>query len=189
MKENQRIALTKRLLQEGLLRLLSKKPLEKINVTELCNESGINRATFYRHYNVPRDVLLDMELAFEEKANSLYNKENKPDIPSYFEDLMAYLYQHADLLKIFIENNSADDHILLMQKIFDRFVHETNAFSYLSHVDEESVKLITAYITGGGYHMLRQWLVDDIQKTPKEIAELILKLMNYTVTDFDAESI
>ena len=48
-KENQRITLTKKLLQEGLLRLLEVKTLDNISVTELCRESGINRATFYNH--------------------------------------------------------------------------------------------------------------------------------------------
>lgn len=57
MKDDQRIALTKRLLREGLLRLLSKTDLNKISVTQLCIESGINRATFYRHYEEPRDIL------------------------------------------------------------------------------------------------------------------------------------
>ena len=55
-KENQRIALTKKLLQEGLLRLLEVKTLDKISVTELCRESGINRATFYNHYTSPQDL-------------------------------------------------------------------------------------------------------------------------------------
>lgn len=54
MKDDQRIALTKRLLREGLLRLLSKTDLNKISVTQLCIESGINRATFYRHYEERR---------------------------------------------------------------------------------------------------------------------------------------
>ena len=35
-KENQRIALTRRLLQEGLLRLLRVEKLENISVTALC---------------------------------------------------------------------------------------------------------------------------------------------------------
>ena len=38
-KENQRIALTRRLLQEGLLRLLSHEKLEDISVTALCKEA------------------------------------------------------------------------------------------------------------------------------------------------------
>ena len=60
MKDDQRIALTKRLLREGLLRLLSKTDLNKISVTQLCIESGVNRATFYRHYEEPRDILNDI---------------------------------------------------------------------------------------------------------------------------------
>lgn len=59
-KGNQRVMLTKRLLKEGLLRLLQQKELGEINVSELCRESGINRATFYRHYNSPGDVLTEM---------------------------------------------------------------------------------------------------------------------------------
>ena len=77
MKDDQRIALTKRLLREGLLRLLSKTDLNKISVTQLCIESGINRATFYRHYEEPRDILNDIKYeifqevaAFAEKAAS-----------------------------------------------------------------------------------------------------------------------
>lgn len=62
MKDDQRIALTKRLLREGLLRLLSKTDLNKISVTQLCIESGINRATFYRHYEEPRDILNDIKV-------------------------------------------------------------------------------------------------------------------------------
>ena len=57
MKDDQRVALTKRLLKEGLFRLLQTKDISKIGVTELCRESGINRATFYRHFEQPRDIL------------------------------------------------------------------------------------------------------------------------------------
>ena len=59
-RENQRIMLTKRLLKESLLRLLERKELDKISITELCREAGINRATFYRHYEIPRDILNEL---------------------------------------------------------------------------------------------------------------------------------
>lgn len=182
MKGNQRVALTKRLLQEALIRLLEKKPLDKINVTELCNESGINRATFYRHYQVPRDVLLDMEAELSETLNTSYNIMNRRDIPSYIEELLTYLYSQSALIKVFLKNNSADDFMLLMNKMFDNFIKGKDNFTRLAGVDEDSLKLITTFITGGGCSMLHQWLVGDIQKSPKEIADLILKFLNYTVT-------
>ena len=37
------------MLKEGLLRLLKKKPLDKINIVELCSEASSNRTTFYRY--------------------------------------------------------------------------------------------------------------------------------------------
>ena len=49
--ENQRIKLTKRLLKESLLKLLTEKNIKKISVSELCQTAGINRSTFYNHYN------------------------------------------------------------------------------------------------------------------------------------------
>lgn len=83
MKDDQRIALTKRLLREGLLRLLSKTDLNKISVTQLCIESGINRATFYRHYEEPRDILNDIKyeifqevVAFAEKLHLRVTRGN-----------------------------------------------------------------------------------------------------------------
>ncbi len=36
VESNQRVVVTKRMVKEGLMRLLEKKPLEKIYITELC---------------------------------------------------------------------------------------------------------------------------------------------------------
>lgn len=63
-KENRRVTMTKRLIQEGLLRLLEKKELAAINVTELCREADVNRATFYKYYGNPNDVLAAIKEQF-----------------------------------------------------------------------------------------------------------------------------
>ena len=91
MKDDQRIALTKRLLREGLLRLFSKTDLNKISVTQLCIESGINRATFYRHYEEPRDILNDIKYeifqeveAFEEKPAKIFVVHGESDVCDSF---------------------------------------------------------------------------------------------------------
>ena len=61
-KENQRIALTKRLLKESLLQLMEEKNIQNITVSELCERSEINRSTFYNHYGCPADVLKEIEM-------------------------------------------------------------------------------------------------------------------------------
>ena len=63
-KENQRITLTKRLLQEALLLMLRDESINKISVRDLCEKAGINRTTFYNHYSCPADVLNDISQSF-----------------------------------------------------------------------------------------------------------------------------
>ena len=45
-----RAARTRERLDEAMLTLLSKQPLEEISVTEIVAEAGIGYATFFRHY-------------------------------------------------------------------------------------------------------------------------------------------
>lgn len=188
MKANQRIVLTKRLLQEALLRLMEKKPLSKITVKELCEESDINRTTFYRHYNTPRDVLIEMEVEFGNRLYASFSPVDVKDISKYTEGLMTYLYEHSVLLKIFIKNNSDDDLMRLINNMFEIVIKTKHRFADISKVDDGNLKLISTYIVGGDYFMLRHWLMDDIQKTPKEISDLFLAFMNYSATFFDTNS-
>ena len=59
-KENQRITLTKRLLQDALINLLRTTDISKISIRELCEKAGINRTTFYNHYGSQYDVLKEL---------------------------------------------------------------------------------------------------------------------------------
>ena len=72
---DRRILRTKKLLREAFTRLLQTKPLEKISVKELCDLAGINRYTFYLHYQDLRDLYTrleeDLYTTFEEKLSVL----------------------------------------------------------------------------------------------------------------------
>lgn len=61
--ENQRIKLTKR-----LLRLLAKKDIQHITVSELCDGVEINRSTLYNHYVCPAEALAKIECGLCEGA-------------------------------------------------------------------------------------------------------------------------
>ena len=39
-------------------------------------------------------------------------------------------------------------------------------------------ELLSACLAGGGYYLIRQWLMDDIPKTPQEIADIVFTFMN-----------
>ena len=175
MKNNQRVVLTKRLLHEALLRIMERKPLDKINVSELCEEAGINRTTFYRHYNIPRDILAEIQSDFTDYVQASLNVPTLQNSPyRYVEQLSTCLYDHADLVKIFIRNNSEEDIISLFDEVFLALFRENKAVINGRTLDHDEIKLVSAYMSGGGYFMLRRWLLDGIDKSPEEIARLVL---------------
>ena len=43
----------------ALISLLKKKPFDYITVSEICEEAGVNRSTFYLHYETIGDLLAE----------------------------------------------------------------------------------------------------------------------------------
>ena len=50
-----RVIFSKQQIRSSMESLLREKPLEKIQLTEVCHRAGINRSTFYRYYDSLND--------------------------------------------------------------------------------------------------------------------------------------
>ncbi|MBQ8508026.1 MAG: TetR/AcrR family transcriptional regulator [Clostridia bacterium] len=157
---------------------MNTKPLDKINVSELCNESGINRATFYRHYELPRDVLRDIE---QELIEDLHirdlNARSMQEIERFSENLLTRLYERADILKILIRNRSDEEFSNVINELYVVMYRTIHSMQGGNDLDEDSAKLLSAYTVGGVYFLLRQWLISGINKSPKEVSKLIFRFL------------
>lgn len=177
MKENQRIAITRRLLKEGLLRLLEQYPLDKISVSALCQESGINRATFYRHYTTPQDVLLEIEGEIMQRA---FPRSFRPvaleELLSHMTEICTAIHQHSRIMKILFSCNTDELMMLRFNQIYDYFLSLRRQERQLSHIDEDRARLLAAMLGGGAYFLLRRWILEDIPKSPEEIAGMLCEL-------------
>ncbi|MGN0131686.1 MAG: TetR/AcrR family transcriptional regulator [Lachnospiraceae bacterium] len=174
-KENQRIALTKRLLKESLLQLMSEKNIQNITVSELCAAAQINRSTFYNHYGCPADVLKDIEMGVINDLDRIWEKEgseNNWPLNKRAEALCSYLQENLNVSKLLFRDSdtSSEFTTLLFQASHVQYTYE-QVLSYAKNQD--SKRLIITFLTNGAYHMIRQWLLEDIPKTPKEMGDLI----------------
>lgn len=177
-KENQRIALTKRLLQEGLLRLLKEKDLDKISVTELCREAGINRATFYNHYTAPQELLADLEQTMSNEMTQLFATPcTEEEVTAQLEAICTYLKDHAAQILVLSKCHADDD----LAEVFSHLEHRYAGSTITgkpTDLDPDSIHLVSTFIHTGCYHLIREWLARDIQKSPREVAELLRTIIN-----------
>ncbi|MGN0373654.1 MAG: TetR/AcrR family transcriptional regulator [Enterocloster sp.] len=175
-KENQRIALTKRLLKESLIQLMSEKNIQKITVCELCETSGINRSTFYNHYGCPADVLKEMELDLVSDLEAIWKKnpEQYWTTDQRIEAVCSYLKEHSRPAKLLFQNSSTDSEFAeaLFQSARVMSVFEQTLSFEENPYDR---KLLLTFLTNGIYYMIRQWLLEDMPKTPYEMGQLALR--------------
>ena len=120
---------TKRALEESLKHMLLKKPLDKISISDITNDCGISRMTFYYHF---RDIYDLVEWSCEEDAaralagNKTYEtwqqgflqifeavRNNKPFIMNVYRSvsrsqLERYLYKVTYALLLNVVNEEAE---------------------------------------------------------------------------------
>ena len=182
-RENQRVVISKRMMKAGLLQLLQEKPLEQVNVSELCRQAGVNRATFYRHYDSPRAVVLDIALDMsKDLQKTLKVPECMADGEQFLEELCSYFYRRREIVKLLIRCNTDEDLAKMIREFDSAFWDMRDHVAGFRDLDEDSVRLAVTYLGYGGYYLLRQWIVEDIPKTPAQIAHLIMSMLTKDIS-------
>lgn len=77
-KDDLRVIRTKKALSEAFIELLNSKTFDEITVNELCEEAGIRRATFYKHYSDKYDFLTAYTRSLRDRFESSVWKSKKP---------------------------------------------------------------------------------------------------------------
>ncbi len=108
MKADMRVILTKRLLKGGLLRMLEKETLSKISISEHCQESDVNRATFYRHYESPSLILRDIAYEYYEQMGRIYKNTLREggDDSAGIEACMTFLLSRIAEINLLFSKNA-----------------------------------------------------------------------------------
>ena len=176
-KENQRIVLTRRLLQEGLLRLLSTQKLDQISVTALCKESGINRATFYNHYNSPQDLLDDIEARVTADLKKVIgHPQTYTDIVIHTEAVCTYFYENSRTMLILNKCHADEDINKTLYDLNRNFQIYRMDSKYTNTLGSDGIHLVSVFFYSGCFKLLLEWLKNDIPMTPKEVAHLMIRV-------------
>ena len=147
-------------------------PLEKISVSKICKEAGINRSSFYYHY---LDVF-DLNDKLVYKVNErLALKLGEADRDFLTRDNLLVYLQH-------IKDEKETYKLLLQAKIsfpiqysyepFKAFLKEKERYKDQS---EEELKLSIVYVQAGFTHLIHQWLAEDCHLPVAQLVDLFLK--------------
>ncbi len=107
-------------LTQALLKLLEKKKLSEVTVSELCNKAHLSRLSFYRNYDSIEEILKkhlsNITEGFISKTPVNYRTTPREQ---FIKELFEHLLKHRDVIELLFDNNLS----YLVKEEFD------NAFS------------------------------------------------------------
>ena len=178
-KQESKYFYTASLMDEALLLLLEEKEFDRITVKELCEKAGVNRTTFYLHYENMND-LLDETIAYINKkfTDSLASIE-VGDPRKEVLTTEKYLRPYLTLIK---ENKRAyvvvrkKENLFNTKKAFDG-LYRTVFSPALSNfgVEERDKKYVFAFYSQGTLSIIGEWIDGNCEDEIDTIIDLIMK--------------
>ncbi len=175
MNKDMRFAVTERMLREGMLRCLEAKPLSKITVSDLCRESGINRSTYYNHYDSPALILKEISFEHAEKLSSIYESRCTPrknDDRAALEACLIYIAERKAELKILFSENAENYLAGIAMEIINKKLAQ-NAVLIGDQNQCEDYLLRAATAGSAVFGFIQTWLLRDIEKTPSDLVKIL----------------
>ena len=177
-------------MDEALITLLEKKDFEYITIKEICDTAGVNRSTFYLHYENTSDLLKETTRYIIDK-HLVYYKIDKTRISLQFETckreellfitdeyLVPYLKFIKDnqrLFKVSIKQFNSFN----MNEVYGRmFEHIFNPILERFHVPEKERAYVMKFYLTGVFAIVMEWLdkncPDDMETVIRVITDCVM---------------
>ena len=174
-KMDRRVKYTRMVITSSFIELLGEKPISKISVKEICELADVNRATFYKHYADPHDLLRQVEQELIADVNVyLYGMQYgnmDSDAVNTLEKIFEYIRENAKLCSIMLSDSSD---LRFRNKIVEVVQHECiRAWSETSLVQPENAEYAFIFAAFGSVGIIQKWMNDGMKKSNREMAEMI----------------
>ena len=177
------------LMDEALLILLETKDFEFITVKEICLKAGVNRSTFYLHYENTSDLLVETIEMITKRFYESFNNENHDVFTTSKEEsifinekyLIPYLNFVKENKKIFKLIHDKPQ-LFSAQKIANQMYKDF--FSPILDkfgVEEKEKIYIFSFFTQGTLAIVLRWLANNCKEEVEEMSALIIRILNIQI--------
>ena len=190
-KVDRRVRKTRAQLRAGLARLMQKKNIREITVTELVDEVDINRSTFYLHYediyqmleSIEQEIMEEIRLSIT--SNPIEPLTSTDKAQSFLVHIFTYLEENREICKALLGPHG--DMAFVEQT--EKLVAETVFESLTNQFPKTTPDLLYTYsfCLTGLVGMLKSWLSAESPESPQYMADLTHKLFTNFTRDFYTE--
>ena len=177
------------LMNEALILLLEKKEYSFITIKEICEKAGVNRSTFYLHYETMNDLLSE---TIEYVGNKILKKFNNKVLdkqiiknsmmedlflvtPEYLLPYLEFLRENKAIYKIaFSQPNVLKEQYIISYLFKNIFEPILDKFS----VPKEEQRYMMNFYLNGMSAVMIEWIRNDCKEDIQTIEKILTKCLN-----------
>jgi AcrR family transcriptional regulator len=172
-------------MDEAFLELIEKKDFAYITVKEICEKAGVNRSTFYLHYETVDDLLEECSrhiidrfvefmpydtVEFLKKLQERPLKELYLITPEYLTPYLTYIKEHRRIFRTTVEQAST---LRMNDAYTDLNRHILTPILNRFRVPPEDQKYMMSFYINGIMAIISEWLKDDCREPIEHIISVI----------------
>ena len=170
-RKNSHYQFTHDLIKQTMARLLEKNELKDITVKKLCLTAGINRSTFYAHYETLYDLWADIDSLLREEHIHEFDKANV-HFSNYmsregFRVALDFVYRYRHFYRGYLEHISSSEYI---EAMFNEIMGEG-----ADPAAENRIAALYRYIytLSGAVKVVERWLKNGCRESSEDMAEIL----------------
>lgn len=171
---------TKESLGNALKKMLTIKPIDKITIKDLVEECGVNRQTFYYHFDDVYDLL---EWVFEEDANRVLPDEIRYD--EWREHVLMFFKYLKDNRSFVINVYNSQNRSYLLRYFKRRLHYCIHGFAVIvaesRNVSWSDLEYVCDFYVNGIVGIISQWLDMNMQLPPEATEERFIKMLDGSI--------
>lgn len=178
---DRRVQRTRKLIQEALLELTVQKGFAAVTVRDITTYAGVNRATFYRHYQDKFDLLDQyaqevyqlLDTLDEAKASADHKSAGSEKLPTGMVKMFEHIRAHAKFYRVMLGKNGDPGFGGKIQRYIQKRIRQSLPVALHT---QPLAELYLSYVSSGSVGALLWWLEHDIPYSPAEMAAVSIRL-------------
>ena len=161
---------TKRALEESLKRMLLRKPLDRITISDITEDCGISRMTFYYHF---KDIYDLVEWACEEDAARALDGQKTYDTwqQGFLKIFEAVTDNRPFILNVYHSVNREQVERYLYRLTYGLIIGVVEEKARGLNVSEADKHFIADFYKYGFVGLMLDWIGSDMKEAPAAIVE------------------
>ncbi len=171
-------------MDKALLSLLEKKDFAFITIQEICREAGVNRSTFYLHYQNIAELLEESVAYMQHSFYAYFHEAHKNQLlerdlisEEYLVPYLTYIREHQKLFQAAIRQNVLFQTEMQFQTLFETIF---NPAMEKRHVPISKRNYLVTFYLHGILAIIEEWLKTDCRDSIETITAIILQCAKTT---------